>query len=89
MSKPIHQVAVDVIRLQGRPMTIQEIYEYIVQKQLYSFKAKSPLQVLRAQIRRHCQGFELPNSPARKYFKLTEDGGYDILAGPAVTRDGL
>ena len=82
MAKPIHQVAVDVLRLHGRPMTIQEIYAEIEQKQLYRFKAKSPLQILRAQLRRYCQGLDLPAAPAQKYFKLTEDGEFELLDRP-------
>ena len=82
MAKPISQVVVDVLRLHGRPMTAQEIYVEIEQKQLYSFKAKSALQIVRAQLRRHCQGLDLPKAPTQKYFQLTEDGKFDLLDRP-------
>ncbi len=88
MAKPIHQIIADVLRLHGRPMTVQEIYAEIERKQLYSFKAKSALQIVRAQLRRHCQSFNLSSAPAQKYFTLTDDGKFDLLAQPVAARDG-
>ena len=60
-------------------MTVQEICAEIQQKQLYRFKAKSPLQIVRAQLRRHCQGLDLPKAPAQKCFKMTNDGEFELL----------
>lgn len=79
MTMPIHEVAVEVLREFQRPMTADEIYEAIVAKKLYTFKAQSPKSVLRSQLRRHCFNVSGPNQASHPKFKLLDDNRLALL----------
>lgn len=51
-------------------MTCKEIYNAVIERQLYEFNAKDPQGVLRLEIRRHCEGIEFPSASPIKCFKL-------------------
>jgi len=42
MKRAIHQVALDIIKEHGRAMTAQEVYQIMVDRNLYQFNAKNP-----------------------------------------------
>jgi hypothetical protein len=52
MAKSIHEAATEVIKAEGRPLTIDEIFNGIQQRNLYQFNAKSPRGVVASAIRR-------------------------------------
>lgn len=68
-----------VLSNQRAPMTVTEIYEKIIGNGLYNFKADEPKQIVRNQIRRHCQGLDFASASPKKYFLLTSDGRYNLL----------
>jgi len=76
-----------------RPMTIQEVYNGIIDKQLYRFKADDPVHIVRNEIRRHCLGLDYASASPRKFFEFTGDGRYFVLDSPVLskkkTRPGL
>jgi hypothetical protein len=84
MSKPmtIPQAISNILRASKEPKSAREVYEAIVAADLYSFKALDPLSVVKAQLRRHCEGLNFPSARAVKYFALTTDGRYRLLAKP-------
>jgi restriction system protein len=53
----IIQAALEVLNSENRPMSSEEIYDLICKRSLYSFGAKDPLSIVRAELRRHSIGF--------------------------------
>lgn len=47
-----------------------EIYDKIIEKDLYKFNAISPQAIVNGMIRRHCYGLDFPTADSRKYFKI-------------------
>jgi restriction system protein len=76
----------EVMNAHGAPMAPRDVYEAIVVAKLYEFHAETPLNIVRGQIRRHCQGLDLPSSSSTKHFGMTADGKYFPLATPARHR---
>lgn len=75
-----------VMRQHGRPMSVAEVYSGIVDQELYTFNADQPLQIVRNQIRRHCQGIDVPSANPTKHFVLHSDGTYTALPLPVKQR---
>lgn len=71
-----------VMRDTGRPMTVDEVYRDIIEQGLYTFNADQPVQIVRNQIRRHCQGIDVPSASHTKHFVLHNDGTYTALSRP-------
>ncbi|MBD1876723.1 restriction endonuclease [Nodosilinea sp. FACHB-131] len=57
-------------------MTVQEIYEKIIELDLFIFDTPNPLQIVRKAIRRHCEGIEFNDAAKDKYFVYLENGRY-------------
>ncbi|HMN14378.1 MAG TPA: restriction endonuclease, partial [Bellilinea sp.] len=70
----------------GAPMTVNEAYHAIVVANLYEFHADNPLQIVRSQIRRHCEGLDFPSATPTKYFKLIGENRYYVLEQPVQQR---
>ncbi|PXV61098.1 restriction system protein [Dysgonomonas alginatilytica] len=68
-----------VLEENNGPLTIKTIYNTILDKGYYKFKAQNPYNVLRVELRRHCQGIEFASSSTKKHFKILNDGTYDLL----------
>lgn len=63
----------------GRPATVSEIYEKILELRLYNFSTPAPEHVLRTQIRRATVGLDLPDGVKQKVFSLAGDEIYDLM----------
>ena len=50
----IADVVVTVLAANKAPMSAKEIYDSIIARQLYEFKAKDPFAILQAQLNKHC-----------------------------------
>jgi restriction system protein len=74
----------EVMLAAGKPMTVSEVYEAIVSKNLYTFKADQPIQIVRNQIRRHCKGLDFQSASDKKHFELLPDGKYYVLQKPVI-----
>lgn len=68
-----------VMVAKGAPMTANEAYAAIVSQNLYEFHADDPLHIVRAQIRRHCEGLDFTTASATKHFRTVSDGRYEPL----------
>lgn len=68
-----------VMYRRGAPMTVAEVYGAIIDQGLYTFNADQPEQIVRQQIRRHCQGIDVPSARATKHFFIHGDGTYTAL----------
>lgn len=82
MNTTIHQVAINVLKSKGIPLTIREIFDDIILNDLYQFKAINPLDVLTKIIRKHCDGINFPSARQQKYFQITKDRRYWIYGTP-------
>lgn len=80
----IWEAASIVLEEERAPLHVHEIYERILAHNLYNFKAKNPLHVLRGEIRRHCDNLSFPSAHKNKYFVRVVDGRYAL---PAYTSD--
>jgi hypothetical protein len=78
MKKAIHEIAADILSENKRAMSAEEIYNVIVERGLYEFKAKSPKSVLRSQLRRHSANVKSTDSPANPIFKISADGQFSL-----------
>lgn len=69
----IADAVVTAMKAHRAPLTAKEAYDIIIAKGLYEFRAKNPVQVVLAQIRRHCEGIDLPNPSPNKFFCRVDD----------------
>ncbi|MDX6444414.1 MAG: hypothetical protein QOH71_1488 [Blastocatellia bacterium] len=79
----------DVMERQGKPMTVQQVYEAIVDRNLYDFKANQPAHVVRSQIRRHCLGLDFPTASDLKHFGIQGKSKYYALPYPIREKSSL
>lgn len=67
--------ALEVLKSADETMSIQEIYQKIVDKSLYTFHAQDPLSVVRVELRKHSIGIDFPTASKKKYFVYNETNG--------------
>ena len=56
-------------------LTSKEIYQEIIDKDLYHFGAQNPLSIVNGMVRRHCVGLDFPSAHALKKFKIVGKQG--------------
>lgn len=78
----IADVVATVLRAAGEPMTPRAVFDQIVERGLYLFKAKHPFSVLKGQLRRHTKGWDYPSAEPIRYFEQTADGRFRLLDPP-------
>lgn len=66
----IVEAVTKVLMGSNRPMTSKEVYDKIIEQQLYVFGAKDPVHVVDQQIRRSCEGLQFPTSTKVKRFEI-------------------
>ncbi len=69
----------EVMRGAARPMTPGDVLGEIQRRALYPFKAKDPLGVLRAQMRRHTEGYDRPTAAVTPCLKKVGKDLYALL----------
>ncbi|RCJ42281.1 hypothetical protein A6770_08745 [Nostoc minutum NIES-26] len=82
MKKTIVEAIKEVMWAEEKPMTIREIHDRIVEKELYQFKAADPIHIVGSQIRRHCEGRDFPSSSKVKHFKTVDGKKFYTLSQP-------
>ena len=78
MKKTIHQIAADIIKENGSAMSAQQIYQAMVDRNLYEFKAKNPATVVRSQMRRHSKNNESKTRVGDGIFVMCQDGSFEL-----------
>lgn len=78
MKKTICSAAIEALKKSEKPLKSHEIFNLIIQNNLYVFKAKNPLNVLKAELRKHSKGNNMSLN-TRKYFQSFSDGTFGIL----------
>lgn len=72
----------EVMVAEGHPMSVTEIYEAITRSDLYEFKADQPVQIVRAQLRRHTEGLDFASASSTKHFTQLPNGKFYLLDKP-------
>lgn len=67
--------ALEVLKSTDGTMSIQEIYQEIIDKSLYVFHAQSPIDVVRVELRKHSVGIDFPTASKKKLFVYDETNG--------------
>jgi restriction system protein len=78
MKHTIKTAIVEAIQSENIPLSPKEIYERILEKKLYTFKAKSPVSLVSTELRSYTKGINVATSKEPKLFELV-DGKYRIL----------
>lgn len=76
----IKEAAVTVLREAGQPLTVDEIYERIVAKGLFEFRAQQPKSVLQRQLRKHSEGIDMKLSRDEKCFRVVDGKKFASLS---------
>jgi hypothetical protein len=76
----IVQAIIEVLKSENKPLKSNEIYQKIIDKKLYDFKAISPINIVRGQIRRHEMNSKMVNASSVKYFRELSDGSFELIS---------
>ena len=77
----IIQAALTVLRESKTPLSASEVLAAIQKRGLYSFAAKDPLNVVRAQLRRHSEGYEHRGAAMKALVRRAGKDAYEPI-GP-------
>jgi hypothetical protein len=66
----IKDAVVSVLKKRNSPLTVREIYDEIIEKNLFKFNTSSPENVLKAAIRKNCFGVKSQKQDIKKIFKI-------------------
>lgn len=72
--------AIKHVLAQKSPQTAAEIHRAIVEGSLFEFKSKAAASIVRAQLRRHCEGVSLANASSKKEFRLVGTDRYALIS---------
>ncbi|WP_320171201.1 restriction endonuclease [Maridesulfovibrio sp.] len=80
----IWQAVKKVLEEAYAPLTYVEVYEDIVKKGYYQFKAKNPKHVVHSEIRRRCNNLDFASAKSPKFFTRNPDGKYTLIGFQAT-----
>ena len=90
----VQEAAYMVLKDHAEGMTVREITDEILAKNLYSFKAQKPEEIVARAINRHCKGVDRNYSCQEKYFTMSKDKTgsvniYKIIPGSLELDKGI
>ncbi|MDB5124831.1 MAG: hypothetical protein JWP94_2960 [Mucilaginibacter sp.] len=59
-------------------LTVKEIYNRIIEQQLYKFNSPTPEHIVQTQIRRRCETLDFKSAFKEKWYKLIGPGKYAL-----------
>lgn len=77
--RTINEAIIEVLRKEKRPLLTRDIYNKIIEYDLYRFRAQKPEDIVRIQLRRHCAELDFPTASARKLFSIKKDGAFYLF----------
>jgi restriction system protein len=80
--RTIIEAAIEALKRKGEPLSTKDIYDFIIEQDLYRFNAEDPVGIVKVQIRRHCEGVDFPTAKPNKFFQILKDGRYWIRNTP-------
>lgn len=75
-NRTINQAIEEAMKREGIPMRARELYNRIIEDDLYRFKAANPEHIVRTQLRRHSVNLDFPTAHKSKHFVFLKDGTY-------------
>ena len=89
--RTIKEAIIEALKRSQKPLSSRDIYDFIIEKDLYRFRAEKPEHIVKVEIRRHCEGVEFPTARPDKYFQILKDGTYWIkdVAIPGQSKESL
>jgi hypothetical protein len=75
---------VQVMTTAATPMTPKEVLEAIRRLNLYAFKTKTPMSVVRAQMRIHCIDYAAAAGARVRYLDALSNNRFALLPKPVV-----
>lgn len=72
----VREVVQKVLNEKNKPLSINEILNYIIEEDLYQFNTESPLNIVKVSVRRHTVGVNFLSARSDKYFQILLDGKY-------------
>lgn len=80
--RTIREAVFEALKQSGKPLHARDIYNFIIEHDLYRFNAENPEGIVKVEIRRHCEGVEFPTAKPNKYFKILLNGTYWLIDIP-------
>lgn len=78
---------------ESNSLTSEEIYDKIIERELYKFNSNSPIHVVDTAIRRHCKDLDFISSKQIKYFQIANknngDAKYILVLNNETTNDNM
>lgn len=75
----IASAALEVLKSINKPLSKDDIYKHILERELYRFGAREPLSVLSVELNRHTEGTDYSQATANKFFGKTSKGLFYAL----------
>jgi hypothetical protein len=79
-SHTIASAALEVLESTSQSMSKEEIYGYIIERNLFDFGAKKPISVLNVELNRYCKDTDYSHSSSNKIFGKTSNGLFYALS---------
>ncbi|QWD40275.1 hypothetical protein G6669_06965 [Polynucleobacter paneuropaeus] len=67
------EAALTILKKTNTPMSADEIYSHICQENLFTFSAKDPIAILKAQLRKNTFGFQGKSAVTKPVLKQLEN----------------
>lgn len=78
----INEAITEALNREGIPLRVKEIYNRIIEDDLYRFRSSNPEHIVRTIIRRHTDNKEFPSANRHKFFTFLKNGKYWIKDSP-------
>ena len=78
----IKDAILKVFKDEGKPLSVNYIYDKIVELDYYRFRAVNPHHIVLTTIRRQCVGLDFSSSRKKKIFQILPDGRYWLKNEP-------
>jgi restriction system protein len=85
--RTVKEAVIETFKRKQIPLTIKEVYQFIIANDLYRFNAGNPENIVRTEIRRHCEGVEFPTAKSNKLFQRANNGTYWLKDVPVPDAD--
>jgi hypothetical protein len=76
----IASAALEILESLGKPMSKEEIYGYIIERNLFKFGAKNPVSVLNVELNRHSKDTGYSQESSKEIFGKTNSGQFFSLS---------
>lgn len=75
----IYEAAIKALNILKRPANTQDVYDVIIDMDMYVFGAKKPTEVLRVTMDKHTKNKNFSKMNCDRYFYKHSDGSYELL----------